>query len=40
MIFTLLYVGDRASLENTVQQVSLPLESVLVDEKKFFPNFF
>lgn len=31
IIFSLSYVGDRSSLENTVQQVSLPLESVLVD---------
>jgi hypothetical protein len=31
IIFSLSFLGDRSSLENTVQQVSLPLESVLVD---------
>lgn len=29
--FIYFLIGDRASLESTVQQVSLPLESVLVD---------
>lgn len=26
-----MFAGDRASLEGTIQQISLPLESVLVD---------